>query len=419
MNRSDSYIMDKNYYLQLRNQYHPEKIKLIILAESPPVSGKYFYDETGQVSEPLFSAMMEIMGYEPSDKKDGLTFFQKKGFILADATYRPVNHLKGKSRNTVILNDFEALIDDLNELCGTDDIPLLLVKANICRLLENRLLLNEFKVINDGIVVPFPSTGQQKRFQEKTRQIFRNRRMPCNPTKQRGNAGRIGSQKLLQKVVNHHPELLQRALIGSGALKGAETVTWTSPLETDQYKEYRDQSVIEKIGLKGSITYPLKKFWPLRGPVWDATGITTDGRPLLVEAKAHIPEAASPSSKASPKSLELIQKSLEASRRFYAPKASAGWSGIFYQYANRLAHQYYFRILNNIPSILVFLYFINATEMEGPSSKLEWEGATRLLHAVLGLPKCLEKHDVYHAYIDVNELGKNPNSTTKMHRSSR
>ena len=77
------------------------------------------------------------------------------------------------------------------------------------------------------------------------------------------------------------------------------------------------------------------------------------------------------------------------------------------QYANRLAHQYYLRKLNNIPSILVFLYFINATEMDGPSSMLEWEGATRLLHAVLGLPKDLKRHDVYQAYIDVNELGEN------------
>ena len=56
---------------------------------------------------------------------------------------------------------------------------------------------------------------------------------------------------------------------------------------------------------------------------------------------------------------------------------------------------------------IVFLYFINATETDGPSSILEWEGATRLLHAVLGLPKDLKRHDVYHAYIDVNEFKEN------------
>jgi len=56
--------MDKNYYLPLRNKYRPKKIKLLILAESPPVSGKYFYDETGKTSEPLFSALMKIIAYK-------------------------------------------------------------------------------------------------------------------------------------------------------------------------------------------------------------------------------------------------------------------------------------------------------------------------------------------------------------------
>lgn len=219
--------------------------------------------------------------------------------------------------------------------------------------------------------------------------------------------GRLGSQRLLQNAVNHFPDLLNKVLNDSGAITGAEIVTWTSPLETDQYKEYRDQAALKKIGVKNSITHPLNNFWPQRGPVWDATGITSNGRPLLLEAKAHIPEAASPGSAASPKSMKLIKESLEAARRYYAPKSSSIWSGTFYQYANRLAHQYYLRKLNNIPSILVFLYFINATDMDGPSSKLEWEGATRLLHAVLGLPKSLKQHDVFHVYIDAGDIREN------------
>ena len=48
--------------------------------------------------------------------------------------------------------------------------------------------------------------------------------------------------------------------------------------------------------------------------------------------------------------------------------------------------------------------FINAIEMDGPETELEWEGAIRLLHAVLGLPKSLKKHDIFHVYIDANLL---------------
>jgi hypothetical protein len=34
----------------------PEKTKLAIVAESPPRSGRYIYDETGSVSEPFLAA---------------------------------------------------------------------------------------------------------------------------------------------------------------------------------------------------------------------------------------------------------------------------------------------------------------------------------------------------------------------------
>lgn len=214
--------------------------------------------------------------------------------------------------------------------------------------------------------------------------------------------GRIGSRLLLQAAVAKYPALLNTALQKAGAIGNSVTVSWTSPLEKDQFKEYRDQAALEKIGVADSITYPLNKFWPKGGPVWDATGVTSSGRPILLEAKAHIPEAASPASAASPRSLKHIEASLEVARKHYAPRSSAVWSGTFYQYANRLAHQYYLRELNNIPSLLIFLNFINATEMDGPTSEPEWEGAIQLIHAVLGLPKCLERCNIYHAYIDAN-----------------
>lgn len=222
-----------------------------------------------------------------------------------------------------------------------------------------------------------------------------------------GKKGRTGSQRLLQMAVNENPGLLDQALRESGALKPSETVSWTSPLRAEKYKEYRDKAALVKIGLTDPLNFPLTEFWPKGGPVWDATGITNTGRPVLVEAKAHIPEAASPACAASPKSLSRIKSGLEAARKYYAPKSTSSWTDIFYQYANRLAFHYFLQHLNGIPSILVFLYFLNARDMNGPSSTLEWEGAIRLLHAVLGLPPSLKKFDVYHAYVDARQLKVN------------
>jgi len=55
--------MNKEYYLRFRNKYHPTNIKTVFILESPPASGKYFYDESGNVSEPLFKAMMKLLKF--------------------------------------------------------------------------------------------------------------------------------------------------------------------------------------------------------------------------------------------------------------------------------------------------------------------------------------------------------------------
>jgi hypothetical protein len=171
--------MDKNYYLQLRNKYLPDELRYIFVLESPPVSGKYFYDEACKTSEPLFTEMMRLIGCRPRSKRSGLKHFRQAGYFLVDATYQPVNNLKGKKRDEIIMEDFSSLVDDLRNIDDTQSIPIILVKANVCKLLEVPLKKEGFNVINDGVVIPFPSTGQQKRFHREIGRIH-NAEIACN-----------------------------------------------------------------------------------------------------------------------------------------------------------------------------------------------------------------------------------------------
>lgn len=213
-----------------------------------------------------------------------------------------------------------------------------------------------------------------------------------------------GSQRWLQVAVNRKPQLLLSALQRSGAIGPRASITWQSPREDDDFREYQGQKALDKARI-ADLKKPLEQFWPARGPVWDALGVTSDEHPVFIEAKAHIPEAASPATKAtSQASRELIDRSLCEARRFYAPRAMADWSGLFYQYANRLAHQYFLRQVNSVPSTLVFLYFLNADDMLGPMSEEEWHGAVRLIHAVLGVPKDLRPYGVFDAFLDTRLL---------------
>jgi hypothetical protein len=210
---------------------------------------------------------------------------------------------------------------------------------------------------------------------------------------------KAGSQRWLQIAINRKPELLLNALRRSAAIGQRASVTWKSPLEADSFREYRDRTALVKAGIS-DLRLPLDSFWPSRGPVWDAIGISSESRPLFIESKAHIPEIASRGSKALGSSKKLILKSLAEARRFYAPKATADWDGLFYQYANRLAYHYYLIKLNRMPSTLVFLYFLNADDVHGPTREAEWIGASRLIHAALGIPKDLSSLGVFDAFLD-------------------
>jgi hypothetical protein len=218
-----------------------------------------------------------------------------------------------------------------------------------------------------------------------------------------------GSQMWLQFGVNQKPEILNEAIRTGAGLARGTTIEWLSPLECDNYVEYRDQAFIDKLNLK-LIQRPLSKFWPARGPVWDGLARTSTGEVLLLEAKAHIPEMVSPASKASALSLEFIERALAETRKELAPRTTISWSGTFYQYTNRLAHLHLLRSLNIEKAHLVFLYFIGAADVGGPTCREEWEGAIRVTEAYLGLSRHKLSSYVHHIFIDVTQFDDNPES---------
>jgi hypothetical protein len=164
--------MQRSEYLSFRRKFEPASVKLVIVAESPPSSGKYFYNSEGTVGEPLFAALMRQLRCAPTSKESGLREFQKRGWVLIDATYEPVN-VAGKDRNSVITRDYNQLRDDLAAMLPHRSVPIILVKANVCRLLEPRLTKDRFNVLNRGRVVYFPSTGRQKDFQRQFSEILK------------------------------------------------------------------------------------------------------------------------------------------------------------------------------------------------------------------------------------------------------
>jgi hypothetical protein len=175
-------------YKEMREAYRPERIKAIFILESPPKSGKYFYNPDGTVREQLFRAMMEFIKVKPSNKQDGLGAFRDRGFIVVDASYAPVNDIKGKARDEAILREYDSLLRDLSLLTPNKDVPLILVKTDVCKLLGPRLTAAGFKVANNAITIPFSGSGRQKEFRDKLAAVMETVGLkltrPCDPDRQ-------------------------------------------------------------------------------------------------------------------------------------------------------------------------------------------------------------------------------------------
>ncbi len=161
-----------------------------------------------------------------------------------------------------------------------------------------------------------------------------------------------------------------------------QKIEWLSPKADDDYAEYRDQAFLDLLRIKLTKT-KLKDFWPTRGPQWDALGRIGNEIYLLVEAKAHVSEIISSSQAKSSRSKTLIKRSLDKTQKYLGLKPQLDLARGFYQYANRLAHLYLLRVLNDIPAYMIFVYLIN-DPTHIPTSKAEWTGALQLMHSYLG-----------------------------------
>jgi len=211
-----------------------------------------------------------------------------------------------------------------------------------------------------------------------------------------------GSLKDLQVLINVKKKYLDAEI--SKVIGRQMNVDWKSPLQTDDYAEYRDEDFLKRLGILGKITYPLSDFWPDNGPQWDALGVSGD-EIILVEAKANIPEMVSPGTKAGTSSRRRIKNSLDEVKKYLSVSDSIDWTGTFYQYVNRIAHLYYLREKNQIKAHLLFIYFINDITVRGPKTKDEWLGAIQTMECYLGLDKNhkLRKY-IHDIFIDVKDL---------------
>ena len=95
---------------------------------------------------------------------------------------------------------------------------------------------------------------------------------------------------------------------------------------------------------------------------------------------------------------------VDETKQYVNSKSSADWSSYFYQYTNRLAHLYFLRVLNDIPAYLIFVYFLNDKDMNGPETEAEWIAALKVMKKYLGIGRNRLSKYIGDIFVDVKDL---------------
>ena len=170
-------MSEDTWYSERRSRWKPDRVKLLLVAESAPDSGgieadrRFFYDENLTSRDGLFRQIVHVLfdapnlQSGPSAKAPWLKMLQDRGVFLIDLASEPVNHWSSTERHATLQRNIDHTVRDASELAPAG---IVLVKKNVFELLNIPLRSAGLNVLHDAFI-PFPASGQQARFRERFR----------------------------------------------------------------------------------------------------------------------------------------------------------------------------------------------------------------------------------------------------------
>lgn len=166
----DRVVHEDPWYSERRERWRPEHVGLLLIAESAPDPGsgprRYFYDEDLTASDGLFREVAKALlgaGKLTQGRKEKLPWLRRlrdQGTFLIDLAPIPVNQMPA-NRDTVLVSNVAGCVARVQEI-QPDGI--IVIKQNVFTLLHGPLRAAALPLLHDTFI-PFPGSGQQKRFQ--------------------------------------------------------------------------------------------------------------------------------------------------------------------------------------------------------------------------------------------------------------
>lgn len=150
-NQQAKLITLKEPYKDLAEKFLPNKIRYLLIGESPPFTPpdeklKYFYNyENSKGGQILLSSVSYAFRdkkfyQERDDKEDYLKILQKSQIFLLDATYEPINEIKNKRlRRSKISKAYPQLKKNISALPLQKNAKILLIHNNVTEAIGQKI----------------------------------------------------------------------------------------------------------------------------------------------------------------------------------------------------------------------------------------------------------------------------------------
>lgn len=175
-------------YQTIREQYRPDSIKILLIAESPPPapdvqsSRQFYYTDRIRNDDRLFINTIKAMYPETAEqteaeiephKKEWLHRFQADGFYMIEALEASQPHVATKpQRQERIAAALPHLLERVNELTS-EHTKIILIKSNVFEVAAEPLRKAGFAVLNKELV-DYPGHYNQRDYREKLAALLKN-----------------------------------------------------------------------------------------------------------------------------------------------------------------------------------------------------------------------------------------------------
>ncbi|MBS7565903.1 hypothetical protein KHS38_15960 [Mucilaginibacter sp. Bleaf8] len=92
--------MNKAEFDALKQQYKPDKVKLLFVADGVPIGHKYFYLKNSNLYKAIKAAFVQVFGEFKSDD-EFLEFFKEMGCYIDNISDKPVKDLPPAQQRTL------------------------------------------------------------------------------------------------------------------------------------------------------------------------------------------------------------------------------------------------------------------------------------------------------------------------------